>query len=285
VRGGINIKKLIKNKPNIGLGLRYHYLDEILENPPAEIDFFEIHPENYMSRGGEAVAQFKEIAKSYPILTHGLSLSLGSVSDLDWDYLKTLKTFLHEHSIPWHTDHLCFTSVGGQQFHDLLPLPFTKEAVKHVSERARIVQDYLEIPFAIENISFYLYPAKPEMTELQFIQEVLHQSGVSLLLDINNVYVNSLNHGTDAKHTVNALSEFPIKHIHMAGHDKRIDEKTNETLIVDTHGADITNGVWELLSFLKTKIDVPPVLIERDNNFPEVNDLLNQVRKAKEIVT
>lgn len=262
----------------VGLGLRREFIDEVLPSHKQHINFFEIAPENYIGRGGKTVALFEKIACDFPIVLHGLSLSIGSLDELNWNYLKKLKNFIREFNIPWFSDHLCFSSTNAHILHDLLPLPFTREAVKHVSDRARCVQDFLEVPFALENVSFYLHPARPEMTELQFIQEILHQSGVSLMLDVNNVYVNSKNHGTNAKHTIQQLAQEKIIQLHIAGHDK------NDTLIIDTHGEDVCADVWDLLKFLGECRELPPLLIERDNNIPDIKGLLCEVAKAQKIV-
>lgn len=279
---------LLRNQPTMspdvvnhgaGLGLRYAFIDKIVEHPPHEIDFFEVCPENYIGRGGKHVREFNIVAERYPILAHGLSLSIGSTDPLDWEYLKQLKKFLNAYKIPWFTDHLCFASQNAHQFHDLLPLPMTQEAADHVSERARIVQDFLEMPFGLENVSFYMHPAKPEMTELEFIQTVLHQSGCSLLLDINNLYVNSVNHGIDAHQYINELSKENILHIHIAGH---LQKSTN--LIIDTHGSQISDPVWALLTALGKLRPLPSILIERDNNIPdELAPLFLEVETAREI--
>jgi uncharacterized protein (UPF0276 family) len=224
------------------------------------------------------VALFEKIVCDFPIVLHGLSLSIGGLDELNWDYLKKLKNFIRQFNVPWFSDHLCFSSTNAHVLHDLLPLPFTQEAVKHVSERAHTVQDFLEVPFGLENVSFYLHPARPEMTELQFIQEILDRSGVSLMLDVNNVYVNSVNHGTDAKLMIRELSKEKIIQLHIAGHDK------SDELIIDTHGEDICSDVWDLLKLLGKCRELPPLLIERDNNIPDMNGLLSEVNRARDII-
>lgn len=271
---------MIKVAPNlgIGLGLRRHFVGHVAATLPREIDWFEISPENYIGRGGRVVAQFETVASHYPIIAHGLSLSIGSLDPLNWDYLKALKNFLRRYRIAWFSDHLCFSSRYDAFLHDLFPLPFTEEAVAHVSDRAKIVQDFLEVPFALENISFYLHPAPPEMSELEFIQAVLDRSGVALMLDINNVYVNAKNHGFDPYAFIDALSRERILQLHIAGHWRE-----SPTLIVDTHGETICPDVWDLLRFLAGKRPLPPVLIERDNNFPPFEELLAEVACAKGI--
>lgn len=264
----------------VGLGLRADFIDHLADQLPKDIDFLEIAPENYIGRGGFNVSCFEKLQAHYPFLTHGLSLSIGGLDELNWDYLKKLKAFLKTHNIPWFTDHLCMASAHGAQFHDLLPLPFTLEAAKHVSERARVVQDFIEVPLALENVSYYLSPGKPELSELEFIQEVLNRSGVALMLDVNNVYVNAINHGIDAKHYIRELARENILHLHIAGHDRE-----SETFALDTHGTDVCPAVWDLLRLLGSLIPLPPVIIERDNNVPDFNILMREVNFAKEIVS
>lgn len=268
------------NPRGVGIGLRHSYKDELAQNVPSEIDFFEIHPENYINLGGKSLAVFEQLRQERPFVSHGLTLSLGSTDELNWDFLKQLKTFLHRYEFPWFTDHLCFTSINGAQTHDLLPLPFTQEAALHVAERARIVQDYLNMPLGLENVSFYFHPDVPQMSEAEFINLVLEKSGCSLLLDINNIYVNAVNHNSSAEDSVAALINKPVLHMHIAGHN---DQK--EDFIIDTHGEAICDPVWELLAYAKSlRPNMPPVLIERDNNLPPLSELLDEVMRAKEIV-
>lgn len=269
-----------KKHENLGatLGLRKKFIRELTTNPPAQLKWFEIHPENYMDRGGMLTDCLDQISETYPIVCHGLSLSIGSVEELDWEYLKRLKAFLKKYNVPWYSDHLCFTYKNGQNLHDLLPLPFTKETIKHVSERARIVQDYLEIPFALENVSSYLVVTKPEMSELEFTHEILNQSGCKILLDINNAFVNQFNHGLNAKEFIESFQREQIAQIHIAGHYQE-----SENLIIDSHGEEVCEDVWKLLNDLGKKMPLPPILIERDNNIPELSEILKEVRYAQEI--
>lgn len=262
----------------VGVGLRKDFVHDVAQNPVPEISFFEIAPENYIDRGGQLLDSFEAIASHVPIRAHGLSLSIGGNEELDWAYLKKLKAFLRRYNIAWFSDHLCLSSHDAHQFHDLIPLPFTREAVRHVAERARTVQDFLEIPFALENVSYYLSPAPPEMSETDFIREILHRSGVSLLFDVNNIYVNAQNHGSDALQTVRDLAQEKILQIHIAGHWRQ-----SENLIIDTHGEDVCQDVWDLLRFLAEMRPLSPILIERDNNFPGMTALLQEVGLAQKI--
>lgn len=265
-------------KWGVGLGLRRSFLHQVAQELPSEIDWFEFAPENYIDRGGQARKSFNKIAENYPLIAHGLSLSIGSLDELNWDYLKKLKQFLKDYDVPWFSDHLCFQSYEGSYFHDLLPLPFTEESILHVSERAKQVQDFLDIPFAIENVSFYFYPEQPEMKETEFIKEILNRAGIGLLLDVNNVFVNSKNHRYRAVDYLNEIKDQNIFQIHIAGHYQE-----DEDLIIDTHGEAICDEVWELLNYFSQQRELPPVLIERDHNIPPLQDLIQEVQRAKEI--
>ena len=263
----------------VGLGLRFDFLEQIHKNAPQTIDFYEIAPENYIGRGGRLIELFEDIAQNHPIRVHGLSVSIGSLDPLNFDYLKQLKAFIHKHNIPYYTDHLCMSSAHGYQFHDLIPLPFTQEAVEHVSAKAKTLQDFLEVPVALENVSFYMNPIQPEMSEADFIEAVIEKSGVNLLLDINNLYVNSINHGSHAHQALNQLIQLPILHCHIAGYEQKYDD-----LIIDTHGSPISDPVWNLLADYADQKDIPPLLIERDNDIPDLSDMIDEVNKAKQVL-
>jgi uncharacterized protein (UPF0276 family) len=262
---------------DVGIGLRMPHLKEIAETKP-NIPWFEVAPENYIDRCNWAYELFEEIASHYPIVAHGLMLSIGSVDEINWDHVNKVKAFLKKWNIAWFSDHLCFQSFGKEYFHDLMPLPFTKECVKKVSEKIRVLQDHLETPFAVENISYYLDPEAPEMTEWEFINEVIHRSGCHLMLDINNVYVNANNHSFDPKLYLDNVKDLPTIQLHMAGHDWHDDE-----IMVDTHGQDIPDPVWDLYKYYASLRQLPPTLIERDNNIPPLSDLLNERERAQKI--
>lgn len=264
----------------VGLGLRRAFIERVAQDPPPDIDFYEIHPENYIDRGGAAQRAFEKVAAQCPILAHGLTLSVGGTDPLDFGYLQKLREFLRRFQIPWMSDHLCFTSHRGQQFHDLIPLSFSAAAAHHVAERARVIQDFLEVPLALENVSYYLSPEQPEMDEAAFLKEVLDRSGTALLLDLNNVYVNTANHGGNAHEFLRRLASERILWLHVAGHHRR-----SPSLIIDTHGAAVPAPVWELLRNFGELRPLPPVLIERDNNIPaDIAELLAEVKQAKLIV-
>ena len=208
-------------RDGVGLGLRWDFLEEVVNGPELPVDFFEVSPENYMRRGGYYPEQLERLQERYPLLTHGLTLSIGAVSEPDPSYLRQLRAEIERTNSPVHSDHLCFSSAGPRNLHELLPLKHSHENIARIAERARSMSDVLGVPFALENITYYVHPGKPELSELEFIERVLDQSGVGLLLDVNNVYVNSLNHGFDAQAFIAALDLRRVVEIHVAGHARR----------------------------------------------------------------
>jgi len=266
----------------VGLGLRWQILDEVLaalDDPGslAPVGFFEIAPENYMRRGGYFPAMLARVADRFPILSHGLTMSVGSVDPLDGAYLAELRRFLDRFAIPAHSDHLCFTGTGGFQSHDLLPLPFTREAARHAAARAREVREILGRPFAIENITYYLVPGEREMDEAAFLREVLEQADCGLLLDVNNVLVNSKNHGE--YDPISFLSRLPLSRVvslHVAGHERDLGR------LIDTHGAPIADEVYPLVEWVIARTGPLPVVLERDNKIPPLAELLAEARRVRE---
>ena len=253
-----------------GLGLRRTLLGPLAEVNPSQISFMEVAPENWIGVGGTFGKQLRYFTERYPFVSHGLSLSIGSPSPLDMDFLKKLKVFLKNHNIKTYTEHLSYCSDDGHLY-DLLPIPFTEEAVKYVAERIRIVQDTLEQKIAMENVSYYAAPGQ-EMSEIEFINAVLAEADCNLLLDVNNIYVNSINHQYDAEQYLKALPAERIVYMHVAGHYQEA-----EDLIVDTHGADVIDPVWEILDKTYEHLGVIPTLLERDFNIPPVPELLLEV--------
>ncbi len=251
---------------------------ELVATLPAEIDCLEIAPENYLHVGGRRYREFRQLAERYPIIFHGLSLSVGSLKPVPWEFLGEVKAFLKKYNAEWFSDHLCYSSVMGAQFHDLLPLPFTREAVAHVVPRIRQIQDYLEMPFAIENISYYAHPGEAEMTEWEFVTEIVEKADCSLLLDVNNVYVNSVNHRFDPYEYFKHLPLERVLQIHIAGHRRM------EDFLLDNHGSPIIDPVWNLLGHVCTKTEIPAIIIERDNNLPPLAEFIAETRTAKKIV-
>jgi uncharacterized protein (UPF0276 family) len=263
----------------VGLGLRWALVEDILERPPPELSFIEVAPENYMRRGGRFPAALSACAERWPLVTHGLVMSLGGADPLDATYLATLRDFIGRIGSPWHSDHLCFGIVEGVALHDLLPLPFTREAAAHVAARVGRAQDVLGVPMAVENISYYAEPAPPEMDEGDFVAEVVKLSGCGLLLDVNNVYVNSKNHGFDPREMIAKMPLDRVVQIHVAGHDD-----SDERLIIDTHAEPLKNEVYELLRWTLERTGPVPVLLERDDNFPAWTELCAEIARLDRIV-
>jgi uncharacterized protein (UPF0276 family) len=262
----------------VGLGLRWEFLEEVLDGPLYDVAFFEVSPENYLGRGGYYPYALERIAQRYPIVTHGLTLSLGAIAEPDAGYLSALRTEIARLNPPWHSDHLCFSTAGERVLHDLLPLKFSAENVERVARRARRVAGFLERPFAIENITYYVHPGEPEMNELTFLQRVLERSDAGLLLDVNNVYVNSQNHGFDPYAFIAQLPLERVLEIHVAGH-----HRLEDGLLLDTHGQAVADPVLELLEWTIERAGPVPVLLERDNDVPELHELLREVAQLREL--
>jgi uncharacterized protein (UPF0276 family) len=262
----------------VGLGLRWDFLEEVVDGPALPIDFFEVSPENYMRRGGYYPAQLERLGERYPLLTHGLTLSIGAVDEPEPTYLRELGAEVARTKSPLHSDHLCFSSAGPRSLHELLPLQHCRENVARVAARARRMADTLGVPFALENITYYVHPGRAELTELDFLQSVLEKSGAGLLLDVNNVYVNSLNHGFDPRAFIAELDASRVVEIHVAGHTRR-----PSGLVIDTHGAAVADPVLELLAFTLARTGPCPVLLERDNDIPPLGELVREVQGLRAI--
>ena len=253
-----------------GLGLRRSHIGALADQTTQPVSFWEVAPENWIGVGGRYGKQLRELTEKFPFICHGLSLSIGGPSPLDEAFLQRLKRFLHEHQIRYYSEHLSYCSDDGHLY-DLLPIPFTAEAVHYVAERIRRVQDILERRIAMENVSYYAAPGQ-EMMEIDFINAVLQEADCDLLLDVNNIYVNSVNHRYDAEAFLKQLPAARIRYIHIAGHYREADD-----LIVDTHGADVIDPVWQLLEKTYQHFGVIPTLLERDFNLPPLADLLQEV--------
>ncbi len=253
-----------------GLGLRREFFDSLAEKPPIQVDFYEIAPENWLPVGGRMGRRFRRLTEQYPFVAHGLSLSIGSPAPLDTDFLKRLKVFLKAHDIRCYTEHLSYCSDDGHLY-DLMPIPFTEEAVDYVAARIRQVQDILEQRIAMENVSYYAAPLQ-RMREIDFINAVITEADCDLHLDINNIHVNSINHDYDAEAFLKALPAERILYAHIAGHHVEA-----EDLCIDTHGADVIDPVWRLLETAYEAFGVFPTLLERDFNIPPLATLLGEV--------
>lgn len=256
----------------VGLGLRWDFLEEVVDGPLQNVAFFEVSPENYMGRGGWYPAALERVCERYPVVTHGLTMSLGAIDPPPTAYLRDLSVELSRVQTPWHSDHLCFSTAGPLVLHDLLPLKLCKENVRRVSDRLRWIQDDLNLPMSMENISYYAQPGKPEMPEAEFISEILERSGCGLLLDVNNVWVNAQNHGFSAEEFIESLPLSRVTQLHIAGH-----WRSESGLIIDTHGAPVIDPVIELLEFTVRRTGPVPVLLERDNEVPALSILLEEV--------
>lgn len=259
-----------------GLGLRRAHLSEIANVTTAHAEFFEVAPENWMKIGGALGRQFRAITESRTVIAHGLSLSLGGLSPIDESFLLELKAFLNLHQIPLYSEHLSYCSDEGHLY-DLMPIPFTAEAVSHVAGRIRQTQAVLERTIAIENVSYYAAPGQ-DMSELEFLCAVLDEADCGLLLDVNNIYVNSINHGYDAEAFLDAIPGERIIYVHMAGHYVEA-----EDLLIDTHGAPVVDPVWHLLDRAYARFGVKPTLLERDFNLPPIQELLAEVAEIRRL--
>jgi hypothetical protein len=253
-----------------GLGLRRSMMDELADQPPSQVNFMEVAPENWISVGGALGKQFSAFTEKYPVTLHGLSLSIGSPAPLDEAFLYKIKKFIKQHNIPSYSDHLSYCSDDGHLY-DLMPIPFTEEAVHYVAERIRRTQDILEQRIAMENISYYAAPSN-DMSEIDFINAVISEADCDFLLDVNNIYVNSINHQYDAVYFLKQLPADRVTYLHIAGHYNEADD-----LIVDTHGANVVDPVWDLLHKTYEVFGVMPTLLERDFNIPPLADLLSEV--------
>lgn len=271
------MKRVARDRNGVGLGLRWEFLEEVVDGPLLDVAFFEVSPENYMRRGGYFPAQLERIGERYPLQTHGLTLSVGSVTPPREAYLSELKREVARLKSPFHSDHLCFSAAGERVLHDLLPLKFSKENVARVADRARAVQDRLGVPLALENISYYGHLGRRELSEAEFVASVLEASGVGLLLDVNNVFVNSLNHGGDPLDFLRQMPLERVVEIHVAGHERRGER------VIDTHGAPVSDPVYTLLEWTLERTGPVPVLLERDNDVPPLAELLSEVERLRAV--
>lgn len=257
-----------------GLGLRRSLCEPLSSVSLEQVQFMEVAPENWINVGGRYGAALRRYTEKFPFVIHGLSLSIGSPSGLDWDLLRAIKSFMSEHSIRCYSEHLSFCSDSGHLY-DLMPIPFTEEAVHYVAQRIIQIQDFLGERIAMENVSYYAAPQQ-EMSEIEFLNAVLAKADCNLLLDVNNIFVNSINHSYDPYDFLKALPGERIAYGHIAGHYEEA-----EDLRVDTHGADIIDPVWQLLDAAYKQFGVFPTLLERDFNIPPVDELLVEVDQIR----
>jgi uncharacterized protein (UPF0276 family) len=259
-----------------GLGLRVEYYEDILEQHPA-IDWLEALSENYMAPGGKPLHYLDRFRESYPIVLHGVSMSIGGSDPLDRGYLAKLRALAERIEPAWVSDHLCWTGIDGIHLHDLMPLPYTEEALGHVVARVHEVQDFLGRRIALENVSSYVAYHASRLSEAQFLAEVARRADCLILLDVNNVYVSSRNHGFDARTFLDEIPVERVQQFHLAGHEN------NGALIVDTHDAAIVDPVWDLYAYAVRRFGPVSTMIERDDHIPPLAELTAELDTARAI--
>lgn len=266
----------VSRQPSVGLGLRRGLLKDLQAAPAGDFDFLEVAPENWIGVGGAHGAALRELAERYPLSCHGLSLSLGGPAPLDCSFLQEVRVFLDHHRVEHYSEHLSYCSDDGHLY-DLLPLPFTEEAVHHVAARIRQSQDILGRRLAVENVSYYAAP-RQDMDEVTFTNAVLREADCDLLLDVNNVYVNAINHGFDPRDFLARIEPGRVVGMHVAGH---FDE--SDSLKIDTHGASVKPQVWSLLAEAYARFGAQPTLLERDFNFPAFAELVAELQTIRRL--
>ena len=259
-----------------GLGLRRAHLGPLLSEIPEQISFLEVSPENWLGVGGRLRDAFESIVANRPLVSHGLSLDLGGLDPIDEGFVRQVDAFLDQYNVLIYGDHLTYCANQGHLY-ELLPIPFTNAAARHVGDRIKRVQDLMGRRITIENASYYCAPGQ-ELPETEFINSVLEQADCLLLLDVNNVYVNSVNHGYDATLFIDAIDPARVAYIHIAGH-----EQVENDLIIDTHGEPIIDPVFDLLQLTYEKLGPIPTLLERDENIPPLADSLAELRQISEL--
>lgn len=269
----------LQASPGFGLGLRpTHYLDVIGGRPASSgVDWFEILSENYMVPGGKPLAMLERIRRDYPVVMHGVSMSVGTPQGPSDEYLRALKALVERVQPLWVSDHLCWTGVHGRNMHDLYPLPYTEEAVAAVVRNVRRVQDYLGRPILLENVSSYVSFTADTLREWEFVAAVAEQSDSLILLDVNNVYVSSVNHGFDPHAYLRALPTRRVQQIHLAGHS------TQAGCIIDTHDQPVADPVWALYADALRRFGPVATMIERDDNIPPLPELAAELRRARQL--
>lgn len=258
-----------------GIGLRSVHYEHILKNNPV-IDWFEVLSENYLDTGGRPLHVLDQVAERYPVVLHGVSLSVGSTDPIDFEYLKKLKALGKRINARWISDHLCWTGVVGRNTHDLLPMPYTDQSLRHTIQRVRTIQDFLERPIALENASTYLEFSVSTWEESEFIRTMAEEADCGVLLDVNNVYVSSFNHGFDPKKYIDRIPQDRVVQMHLAGH-------TNKgTHILDTHSDYVIDTVWELYRYAHRRLGGVATLLEWDANIPDFDVVHGEALKARQ---
>lgn len=259
-----------------GLGLRVDHYEDVLRDQPA-VDWFEIISENYMVAGGKPLHYLDRIRELYPMVMHGVSMSIGSTAPLDREYLAALKSLKLRVQPEWLSDHLCWTGVAGTNLHDLMPMPYTEEAIGHVADRVSQVQDHLGERILLENVSSYVTYCDSCLSEWDFLVAVAEQADCLILLDINNIFVSSHNHGFNAHQYIDAMPAHRVRQFHLAGHSH------NKNLIIDTHDHPVPDPVWDLYAYAVARLGEVSTMIERDDNIPPLTELLDELSSAREL--
>ena len=268
-------EKMPSDPRGAGLGLRRALMGPLLSMDSESVDFLELAPENWIGVGGRYGEGLDKLGERFPFVMHGLSLDIGGPDPLDMNLLDGVADLMNRFDVPIYSEHLTYCAAEGHLY-DLLPIPFTEEAVHYVSDRIRVVQDRLGVPLILENASYYAQAHK-DMDEPAFINAVVEESGCQLLLDVNNVYVNSINHSYDPLAFMDALPLHAVRYLHIAGHYDEADD-----LKVDTHGTDVIDPVWELLDKTYDRLGAVPTLLERDFNFPSLESLLGEITRIRD---
>ena len=265
-----------------GLGLRTDHYADFLADPARirqRVDWLEVISENYMVPGGKPLHMLDQIRRDFPMVMHGVSLSIGSTAPLDIDYLRQLKSLIDRVQPAWISDHLCWTGTDGLNLHDLLPMPYTESALNHLVDRISQVQEFLGRKILLENVSSYVTYRADEMSEWEFIAELLRRSGCDLLLDVNNIYVSSVNHGFNPQHFIDAIPAAHVRQIHLAGHEN------HGSYIIDTHDHPVCDAVWDLYAYSVRRFGAVPTMIERDDHIPPLGELLDELDIVRQIAT
>lgn len=262
----------------VGLGFRFQLAEQMLSSDFDAADFVELAPENFMGLGGRRARVLAMARERWPIVCHGLCGDFAGIAPFDQEYMARLRDFLREQKVGWYSDHLCMTHLAGAETHDLLPLAFDSRSVKRAAERIRQIQDYLDLPIAVENVSAYARMPGGEMSEQAFVAEVVREANCRLLLDVNNVYVNAHNFGFDARQFLDQLPLERVIQVHMAGHEVQDDA------LLDTHGSSVSDPVFDLLAYAVERMPHhPPILLERDNDIPALSELVPELVRLREV--
>lgn len=267
----------LKSYLGFGLGLRPDHYQTVLQERPSSVDWLEILTENYLVPGGKLLDDLEKIRAHYPLVMHGVSLSIGSTDPIDYDYLQKVKTLAQRIEPAWISDHLCWTGVNQINLHDLMPLPYTADTIRHVVSRVRQVQDFLQRQILLENVSSYVNYRQSEMSEWEFLTAIAEQADCLILLDINNIYVSGVNHQFDPQEYLRHIPRERVHQFHLAGHSN------NGQHIIDTHDAPIVDPVWALYAAAVRRFGAISTMIERDDNIPPFSELLVELQRAREI--